>query len=366
MTKELAKWQKILITIPMVLISPLISLYYGLKCIANSKPKQNQPIHKGNRFKQFAYNNWLSNKENAQNNRIFVLFLLPTLFAFTLFVITPFVQGLYLSFTNWNGLNNGRERFVGLINYESMFNDSLFYYAIFRTIIYAVLNVIVINLVAFGLALLTTQNTKLKNVYRAGFFLPNLIGGLVLGYIWQFIFNRALVKIGGAFATSFIVNPDTAMFALIAVVTWQYAGYIMMIYIAAIQNVPQDLVEASKIDGASPIQRLKAVTLPLIRQAFTVASFLTLVTSFKQFDTVQSLTQAGPFGLFPSWLAELLGISAETSVRTLTLIAVNIYETAFAQNNLAAGQAKAIVFFFFLLLISLMQVYFNKKKEVEM
>lgn len=366
MSPKLRLWEKLLLTLPMILISPFISIYYGVyRLIYRAYPKHGSN-KSSNKYIAHIQLQWLSSKESAQNNRIFVLFLLPTFLTFTVFVITPFIQGVYLSFTNWNGLNNGRERFLGWLNYQSMFKDSLFYYAIVRTIIYAVLNVIVINIVAFGLALLVTQNTKFKNFYRAGFFIPNLIGGLVLGYIWQFIYNRALVKIGAAFATSFIVNPDTAMYALIAVVMWQYAGYIMMIYIAALQNVPQDLVEASKIDGASPIQRLKAVTLPLIQQAFTVASFLTLVTSFKQFDTVQSLTQAGPFGTYPAWLANILGIDPNSSVRTLTLIAVNIYETAFSQNNLAAGQAKAIVFFFFLLGISMIQVYFNKKREVEL
>ena len=196
--------------------------------------------------------------------------------------------------------------------------------------------------------------------------MPNLIGGLVLGYIWQFIYNRALTTFGGIFATSFIINSETAMFALIGVVTWQYAGYIMMIYVAALQNVPQDLIEASKIDGATAFQRLKVITLPLIQQAFTVASFLTLVTAFKQFDTVLSLTQGGPFAALPAWLANLVGANPNQSVSSLNFLAINIYNTAFKQNMLGVGQAKAIVFFVFLLLISMIQVYFNKRKEVEM
>ncbi len=239
-------------------------------------------------------------------------------------------------------------------------------FSFWRTIVYSVLNIIAINVVAFGLALLVTKNLKFKNVYRAGFFMPNLIGGLVLGYIWQFIFNRAIVSFGGVFSRSILIDGQTALMGLIIVVTWQFAGYIMMIYVAAIQNIPQDLVEASKIDGANALQRLKTVTLPLVAQAFTVAMFLTLVASFKQFDTVVSLTQGGPSMLLPEWFGSLLGLDRLPVVQSTNLIAMNIYNEAFSNFELGIGQAKAIVFFIFLLIIALVQVYYSKKREVEL
>lgn len=315
----------------------------------------------------FLVKHWFSDSESAQNNRVFAWFLFPSLGAFVVFVITPFVSGVYLSMTNWTGLNTGREVFLWFENYETIITDVRFGYSFFRTALYSVLNVIVINLVAFFLAILVTQNLKFKNIYRAGFFMPNLIGGLVLGYIWQFIFNRALVHVSTLFDPSLLINGETALIGLIIVVTWQFAGYIMMIYIAAIQNIPQDLVEASTIDGANAFQRLKAITLPLVAQAFTVAMFLTLVTSFKQFDTVSSLTQGGPATLLPEWIGGIFGISGEMPVvQSTNLVTMNIYEEAFIRNNMGLGQAKAIVFFAILLVVSLLQVYFNKKREVEL
>lgn len=352
-----------------VLILPFIPLLSLVKFIGK-KIKPNflvlSECKPSNYIAKYLINNWISDRDKAQNNRVFVLFLLPALSAFVMFVAVPFVHGVYLSMTDWNGLNTGNESYVGLLNYKEIFTDVKFLFSFYRTILYSVLNIVVINVVAFLLALLVTQNLKLKNVYRAGFFMPNLIGGLVLGYIWQFIFNRAIVTFGGAFETSLLVNGSTALMALIFVVTWQYAGYIMMIYIAALQNVPQDLIEASTIDGANAFQRLKNITLPLVAQAFTVAMFLTLVTSFKQFDTVVSLTNGGPSTLMPQWFANLTGSTSNVAVQSTSLVAMNIYNTAFGQYDLGVGQSKAIVFFVFLLVISLLQVYFNKRKEIEL
>ncbi len=354
------------VSIVMVVTLPIVSV---VRLIGRIKHKDFMT------FKQYKPENfilkhiiyqWWSEKEVAQNKRVFVYFLFPAMFAFVLFVIVPFLQGIYISFTDWNGLNTGRENFVGIDNYRTIFSDIRFLYALWRTILYAALNIVAINVVAFGLALLVTQSLKLKNIYRAGFFMPNLIGGLVLGYIWQFIFNRAVTTFGPAFSDSFLTGGTSALFALIFVVTWQYAGYIMMIYIAAIQNIPQDLVEASTIDGANALQRLRNITFPLVAQAFTVAMFLTLVTSFKQFDTVVSLTQGGPPEVMPAWFATVFGTGAQTIVNATSLIASDIYDTAFVFNRLGVGQAKAIIFFVFLLVISLLQVYYNKRKEIEL
>jgi raffinose/stachyose/melibiose transport system permease protein len=316
--------------------------------------------------------------DRAQNNRVFFYFLAPAFFSFVLMVIFPFLTGIYYSLTDFRGI--GTPNFIRLANYENIFNDMNFYYSFYRTSIYSILNIIVINVVAFSLALLVTQKLRLKNLYRAGFFMPNLIGGLVLGYIFQFVYSQVFMAIGASNVVTFISDlinvpilqknlytsgASNSMIAIIIVVTWQYAGYIMMIYIAAIQNIPQSLVEASKIDGANAWQRLRNITLPLVAQAFTVAMFLTLVTSFKQFDTVFAMTGGGPTDIVPGWLANLVGGNPLTGVPTLDLMAVNIYDTAFADQQFGLGQAKAIIFFAILLVISLAQVYFNKKREVE-
>jgi raffinose/stachyose/melibiose transport system permease protein len=354
------------ISVVMFIISPFIALIALIAKLFKVDIHNLDPLKKRGPYSSYLVSKWLGNSGSAQHNRTFSIFLMPSLATFSLFVIYTFINGVYLSMTNWNGLNTGHELFVGLSNYVSMFNDYGFVYSLYKTILYSLLNIFAINIVAFFLAMLVTQNLKLKNLYRAGFFLPNLIGGLVLGYIWQFIFNRAVTSLGGSFATSLLVSGDTALLGLIIVVTWQYAGYIMMIYIAALQNVPQDLIEASKIDGANAYQRLRTIIMPLVAQAFTVSMFLTLVTSFKQYDTVMSLTNGGPGTLLPQWIASLFGLSALPAVSSNNLIALNIYQEAFSRYQLGVGQAKAIVFFIFLLSVSLLQVYYNKRKEVEL
>ncbi|MCF7926016.1 MAG: sugar ABC transporter permease [Candidatus Izimaplasma sp.] len=282
-------------------------------------------------------------------------------------VIVPFFWGIYFSLTDFGGI--GSADYVGIDNYKGILSTPRFYYSFYRTVIYSFLNIVIINLVAFGLALLVTQKTRIKNFARAGFFLPNLIGGLVLGFIFQFIFSKVFVALGPSipyFQKSMIADgASKSMIAILLVVTWQYSGYIMMIYVAALQNVPKQLIEASKIDGASPLQRLRHITLPLVAQAFTVAMFLTLVTSFKQFDTVFSMTGGGPTGTLPEFLQKIFNVNP-ISVRSLDLMAVNIYNEAFAFKNFGLGQAKAILFFAVLLVISLFQVYYNKKREVEL
>lgn len=275
-------------------------------------------------------------------------------------IVIPFVFGVYYAFTNWTGVAGNPIDFVGLKNFQALVSDTRFYYSFGLTVLYAIASGLVINLVGFGLAFLVTQELRGKNLYRTGFFLPNLIGGLVLGYIWQFIFNAALPALGKAINVDFLkhsvlAQPRTAFFAMVFVSTWQYAGYIMMIYIAALQNVPKELNEAAQIDGANNWQRLRNITLPMIAPAFTVASFLTLVNSFKMFDVNVSLTSGQP-------TTEFLG----HPVFGTELLAMNIYNTAFALNQMARGQAKAVIFFVILVIVSLVQVYFNKKREVEL
>jgi raffinose/stachyose/melibiose transport system permease protein len=304
--------------------------------------------------------------KKTESSLVFWVFLAPVLFAFIMGMVIPFFLGSYYAFTNWSSSArvDGGLRFVGLQNFAESFRDPAFLYSFGITFAYTILNMIAINVVAFALALLVTGELRLKNVYRVGFFVPNLIGGLILGYIWQFILNNAIPSLGRIIPVlGFLANPGnlmlskntSALAAMIVVGTWQYAGYIMMIYVAAIENIPQELLEAAKIDGATPWIRLKSITIPLCAQAFTVTMFLTLVNSFKQFDVNVSLTSGGPSTMLMG--QPILGTE---------LLALNIYNTAFISNKLSVAQARAFVFFFVLAIISIIQVYVNKKREIEL
>ena len=301
----------------------------------------------------------------AKHPAIFWLFLAPVLLAFALVIVIPFLLGVYYSFTNWTATARLGDslKVVGLRNFAGILKDPSFTYSFILTVVYTVLNMIVINVVSFSLAMLVTLRLKGRNVYRAGFFVPNLIGGLILGYVWQFIFNNAVPSIGTMLGLASWANPDnlilarsgTALIALVVVGTWQYAGYIMVIYVAAIETIPQELVEAAQIDGASPFRRLRAITLPMTRQAFTITIFLTLVNSFKQFDVNVSLTGGGPSAMFQG-----------QPIYGTQLLAMNIYNQGFKSNDMAGGQARAVVFFLVLVIVSIIQVSVNKKREIEL
>lgn len=283
---------------------------------------------------------------------IFWLFLAPAVMAFLLVMVVPFAFGVYYSLTDWDGLKNAK--FVGLANFAKILqNNPRFLYSVIITFVYSALNILLINAVALGLALLVTQKFRFTNVYRAGFFIPNLIGGLILGYIWQFIFNRVMP---GALQNDFLMlaGRNTALLAIVIAGTWQYAGYIMMIYVTAIQNIPQALLEASTIDGANGLQRLRHIMIPMLAPAFTITTFLTLMYSFKQFDVNFSLTSGGPATLFKG-----------QAIDGTELITMNIFNEAFSFYNMGLAQAKAVLFFFVLLGFSLVQVYWSKKKEIE-
>ena len=292
---------------------------------------------------------------------VFWLFLAPALIAFLVVVVIPFFMGVYFSMTDWTAIAGEKANWVGFGNYKEMFSDIAFQYSFIRTVLFTLLSAVIINAVSLSLAIMVTRDIKLRNIFRAGFFLPNLIGGLVLGYIWQFIFKSIVPSIGAALGISSIeellilADPNLTLLGLIIAFTWQYAGYIMMIYVAALMNVPQDLIEASSLDGAGFFKKLRHITVPLIAQAFTVSTFLTLVNSFKQYDIIVALTNGGPSDIFK-----------EEVVNSTELLAVNIYNVAFKYNNMAEGQARAVVFFLILSVASILQVYFNKKKEVEM
>jgi raffinose/stachyose/melibiose transport system permease protein len=301
----------------------------------------------------------------AKHPPIFWIFLAPVLLAFVLVIVVPFLLGVYYSFTNWSATARAGEslRLIGFGNYAGILKDPSFAYSFLITVAYTLLNMAAINLVSFGLAMLVTRNLKGRNVYRAGFFVPNLIGGLILGYVWQFLFNQAVPALGTMLGITSWADPAnlmlarsaTAILAMVIVGTWQYAGYVMVIYVAAIQTIPKELVEAAQIDGAPPLRRLLSVTLPMMRQAFTVTLFLTLVNSFKQFDVNVSLTAGGPAVTF-------LG----QPIYGTQLLAMNIYNQGFKSDDMAGGQARAVVFFLVLAIVSVIQVSINKKREIEL
>ena len=287
------------------------------------------------------------------------LFLAPVLFAFTMVMVIPFFLGIYYSMTDFNGVRTNLT-FVGLKNYETMFSDPLFLHSFLVTVEYTVINVIFVNVVAFALSLMVTSNLKGRNFLRAGFFVPNLIGGIVLGYIWQFVFNNVITQTAASLGLNFLTkslisNKDTVIWAMSLVNVWQYAGYIMMIYVAAIQGIPANLMEAASVDGANYWTRLTKILIPMMASSFTITTFLTLTNSFKQFDLNMSLTNGGPAGMYMM-----------KAVKTSELLALNIYNTAITKNMWGDGQARAVIFFIVLVCISLVQVAINKRKEVEM
>ena len=286
------------------------------------------------------------------------LFLLPTLIAFLMVIIIPFIFGIYYSFTDWQG-TGAVNRIVGFENYKAIFQEPGFLHSFLVTLLFTVLNIITVNVVAFLISLLVTSEIRGRNIYRAGFFVPNLIGGIVLGLIWQFIFSNILPSVGQALglstlSKSLISNKDTVMITLVTVNTWQYAGYIMLIYVASIQGISKSVMEAAEVDGARYWTRVGKIQIPLMANAFTISLFLTLTNSFKMYDVNVALTNGGPVSIFMM-----------KPVQASELLALNIYNTAFKYNNMAQGQAKAVIFFIVLTIFSVIQVTWNKSKEVE-
>lgn len=284
-----------------------------------------------------------------KNNMSFWLFVGPVFLAFTLVVLVPLLFGIYYSFTDWNGIKSDLS-FIGFQNYVKAFKDASFLQSFLFTLKFTVISVIILNIFGFGLAMLVTRELKINNLLRTVFFMPNLIGGLILGFIWQFIFKEVFASIGKVtgqvWLMGWLSDGKTGFIGLIILMTWQMAGYLMVIYVAAIQNIPQDLIEASKIDGAKPWARLLHIVLPLVRPAFTISIFLTLSNSFKLYDQNLSLTAGGP-------------------ANSTQMMAMNIYNSAFKFNQMGVAQAKAFILFLIVGVIALTQVYLSKKGEVE-
>lgn len=303
------------------------------------------------RKEQIRMSGRLKQEVSTMRNRSvsFWLFLTPTLAALALVVFVPFIYGFIFSFTDWNGLK--ANEFVGFSNYIDVFKDQNFINSLWFTIKFAVVSIILVNVIGLGLALLVTQRMKSSNALRTVFFMPNLIGGLILGFIWQFIFVSAFDAVGSALGVGalqgWLSNAETGFWGLVILNVWQYAGYIMIIYIAYLESVPQELIEASEIDGANALQRFWRVKFPLVAPAFTISLFLTLSNAFKMYDQNLALTNGGPF-------------------RSTEMVAMQIYNTAFAEYDMAFAQAKAVIFFILVAAVALTQVYYNKKREVDL
>lgn len=281
---------------------------------------------------------------------VFFTFGFLPLFAFTMVVLVPFLFGLFVTFTDWTGTNSSVQ-FMGLANYIEAFTDPKFWASMLLTLKYVALVMVLTNVLALCMALLVTSGFKGQSAFRAVFFTPNLIGGVILGFIWQFVFSRVIVSVGkatgiGALSSSWLGDPQKAMWALVIVGVWQLSGYMMLIYIAGLTGVPQSVIQAAEIDGANSWQIFLKVKLPLMIPAFTISLFLTLQKTFMTFDTNLTLTKGGPYN-------------------STELVAMHIYNEAFKLRNYGPGQAKAILFFVIVAVIALAQVVLTKRREVD-
>lgn len=285
----------------------------------------------------------------SYKSKQFLMFAGVTTAVFAAVVIVPFIYGLYLTFTSWDGIST-QKPFVGFANYAATFADGAYWQALGRTIIYSVIAVILVNVVAFILAFLVTSGVKGQNFFRAGFFVPNLIGGIVLGYIWKFVFNRAFVALGeslsiGALSTSWLATTNGAMLCLIIVSVWQYAGYMMLIYVAGFMSVSADVLEAARIDGCTNMQSIIHISVPLMVSSFVQCLFLTITRCFMVYDVNLSLTKGEPFG-------------------SSVMAAMHVYNQAFTYKNYGTGQAEALILFIVCAVVGMLQVYVGKKAEV--
>ena len=280
--------------------------------------------------------------------RYFPVFVLPTLIAFTIGFLAPFVLGVYLSFCKFTTVTDAR--FIGLGNYAKILGDGDFLHSLWFTALFTIVTVLLINIFAFAVAMLLTKKIKGTNIFRTVFFMPNLIGGIVLGYVWKFVFNRAFVSLGkslsvGALSTSWLATTNGAMACLIIVSVWQYAGYMMLIYVAGFMSVSKSLMEAAQIDGCTKTQATINVTIPLMRSSFVQCLFLTITRCFMVYDVNLSLTKGEPFN-------------------SSVMAAMHVYNQAFTYKNYGTGQAEALILFVVCAIVGVTQVYIGKKGEV--
>ena len=269
------------------------------------------------------------------------IFTIPVMAAFAIGFVIPFILGIYLSFTKFTTVKDAH--FVALANYRKLFADATYLHSFFLTLAFAIATIIIINIIAFFLAMALTQKFKGTNLFRTVFFMPNLIGGIVLGYIWQLIFSGILVH----FNTALNLNARLGFWGLVILVCWQQIGYMMIIYISGLQAIPTDVMEAAEIDGANGVQKLFRVTLPMMMPSITICTFLTLTNGFKLFDQNLALTGGAP-------------------MKQTELMALNIYQTFYGRVGFeGVGQAKAVIFFLIVIVMAGLQQYFTKSKEVQ-
>lgn len=279
----------------------------------------------------------------------FVVFALIPLSIFVLVLVIPFSRGLYFSFTDWNGFD--LTKFVGLDNYIASLNDKAFWDSLLLTIAYVAASLVLVNIVAFGLALLVTIPLRGVNFLRTTFFVPNLIGGVILGLIWQFLFGQAFTSMAASsgipiFQENWLLDTTTAFWAMVIVTVWQMSGYMMIIYVTALMGIEKDVLEASFIDGASNGQTLYYIKLPLMAQAFTISLFLTIRNAFMAYDLNLALTGGGPY-------------------RTTELVSLHVFREAFGYGNFSAGQSQAVIMFLVIAVAALTQVIISKRMEVQ-
>ena len=283
--------------------------------------------------------------------RKLAVFLLPMVFSFSIGFVWPFVKGIYLSFCTFK--TTSKPTFVGLQNYIKALSDASFRHAFWYTALYAVVSLVLINVIAFAVAYVLTQNIPGNNIFRTVFFMPNLIGGIVLGYIWSMIFDGVL----SAYGTSILMETKFGFWGLIILMCWQQIGYMMIIYIAGLQAVPGDMLEAADIDGANRRQKLFRITIPNVMPSITICTFLSLTNGFKLFDQNLALNGGQPF----------IQNADGTVVKTTEMLALNIYNTFYGQNANSRGtaQAKAVLFFILVAALGLIQLSATRKKEVQ-
>ena len=291
------------------------------------------------------------NSITRSTRKWFWLFLLPVFAAFCIGFIWPFLQGIYLSFCKFRLVSDAQ--FIGLGNYAEALADESFRYSFWYTALTAIVSLVLINVLAFAVAYALTQNIKGSNLFRTVFFMPNLIGGIVLGYIWSMIFDGIL----SAYNTSILLNTTYGFWGLIILMLWQQVGYMMIIYIAGLQAVPEDMLEAAKIDGATKMQTLFKVTIPNVMPSITICMFLSLTNGFKLFDQNLALTAGLPYIIKPDG----------STFNTTEMLALNIFNTFYGSATTSRGvaQAKAVIFFILVATLGLVQLYATRKREVQ-
>ena len=285
-----------------------------------------------------------------KHKKYFLIFVLPTLIAFAIGFIYPFFQGIYLSFCKFHTVTDAK--LIGFDNYVKAFQNEAFIHSFWFTVLFVIVSIVLINLIAFAVAYVLTLGIRGSNIFRTVFFVPNLIGGIILGYIWKLIFDGILHNYG----TNLALNSTYGFWGLVILMCWQQAGYMMIIYIAGFQSVPSDLYEAAKIDGANRRQLLTKVTIPMMAPLIIICTFLTLTNSFKLFDQNLALTAGAP------------GVVTDggVTIKQTEMMALNIYNTFYSNaNSRGVGQAEAVIFFVIVVVIALAQLYFTRKREVQ-